>query len=470
MEKYYFNIYDNETPKYIQIYKYIKKLIDINNIEDGEKLPSIRDLSKLLKVNNVTIVSAYKKLQGEGYAAQKMGSGTFAKRKDSNKSFKREYSETFKSISVDEIKKYIDFTGETACSEFFPVATFKDVLNKVLDRDGIDALSYQEALGYRGLRKNINKFFWNNTLNMDNILIVSGAQQGIDIVSKALLNTNDNVVVEKPTYSGALNVFKWRRANIFEVNIEDDGIDVEQLESIAMKNNIKCFYTMSYFQNPTGISCSIEKKKRIIELANIYDFYIIEDDYLSELIYDKFIEYKSFKSLDKYDRVIYIKSFSKIFLPGIRIGYLISPSIFSESIQNSKINTDISTSSLMQRALDLYIEKGLWKEYIGRLNTFYKNKYNYTYNCLINILGDKISFIPPRGGLHFYIKISDKIDMDSVRLFYKCKENKVLISPGVLFYKSSNEGKKYYRMGFTQTDNEKIKEGIEIINNILIKC
>ncbi|QAT39486.1 PLP-dependent aminotransferase family protein [Clostridium sp. JN-9] len=467
MDKYSFRIYDSETPKYIQIYKYIKKQIDLNNIEDGEKLPSIRDLSKLLKVNNVTIVSAYKKLQSEGYAAQKMGSGTFAKRKDSAKSFKREYSETFKSINGDEIKKYIDFTGETACGDFFPVSTFKEVLNKVLDRDGIDALSYQEALGYKGLRKNINKFFWNNTLNMDNILIVSGAQQGIDIVSKALLNTNDNIVVEKPTYSGALNVFKWRRANIFEVNMESDGIDVDQLERIAMKNNIKCFYTMSYFQNPTGISCSLEKKKRIIELSNIYDFYIIEDDYLSELIYDKFLEYRSFKSLDKYDRVIYIKSFSKIFLPGIRIGYLISPSIFNESIQNSKINTDISTSSLMQRALDLYIEKGFWKEYISRLNTFYKSKYNYTYNCLINILKDKISFIPPRGGLHFYIKISDEINMDSIELFYKCRENKVLISPGVLFYKNSNEGKKYYRMGFTQTDNEKIKEGIEIINKIL---
>lgn len=470
MGKYYFSIYDNDTPKYIQISKYIKKLIDINNIEDGEKLPSIRELSTLLRVNNVTVVSAYKKLQSEGYAVQKMGSGTFAKRKESNKSFKREYSEAFKSISGDEIKKYIDFTGETACSEFFPVETFKDVLNEVLDRDGIDALSYQEALGYKGLRENINKFFWNNALNMDNILIVSGAQQGIDIVSKALLNTNDNVVVEKPTYSGALNVFKWKRANILEVNIEADGIDVEQLEAIAMKNNIKCLYTMSYFQNPTGISCSIEKKKRIIELANIYDFYIIEDDYLSELIYDEFLEYRSFKSLDKYDRVIYIKSFSKIFLPGIRIGYLISPSIFSESIQNSKINTDISTSSLMQRALDLYIEKGLWKKYINKLNTFYKSKYNYTCSCLESILGEKISFIPPRGGLHFYIKISDEIDIDSVKLFYKCKENKVLISPGVLFYKSNNEGKKYYRMGFTQTDNEKIKEGIKIINDILEKC
>jgi len=135
----------------------------------------------------------------------------------------------------------------------------------------------------------------------------------------------------------------------------EDGIDVTRFEKILKKNRIKCFYAMSYFQNPTGATYSLEKKLRILELAELYDFYIVEDDYLSELIYDNKL-YKSFKSLDINDRVIYIKSFSKIFLPGIRLGYMISPEKHKEYIQNSKINTDISTSSLMQRALDLHIK------------------------------------------------------------------------------------------------------------------
>lgn len=467
MEKYIIELYDGDVPKYVQIAKHIKKLIDSGSIEDGEKLPSIRSLAKLFKVNNDTIINVYKRLQSEGYAMQKMGSGTYAKKREINRSFKKDYSDTFKKLSAEELKEYIDFTGENACSDFFPVSSFKNVLNEVLDRDGAEALAYQELLGYIGLRDSINKFFWNEKLDNDNILIVSGAQQGIDIVSKAMININDNVIIEKPTYSGALSVFKGRRANIFEIEIKEDGIDVIELQSILKKNKIKCFYAMSYFQNPTGATYSLEKKLEILRLAEEYDFYIIEDDYLSELIYDNNIEYKSFKSLDINDRVIYIKSFSKIFLPGIRIGYLICPDIFKEQIQNSKIDTDISTSSLMQRALHLYIEKGFWREYINYLNTIYTERYNTMKLKLKEILDDKVEFNAPGGGLNFYLKISDGISINSKKLFYECKENKVLITPGVLFYKQLKDGEKFFRLGYSKVSSNEIEIGLNVINKIL---
>jgi DNA-binding transcriptional MocR family regulator len=467
MQKYNIKFYEGDVPKYLQITRYIKKLIDSNSVEDGEKLPSIRVLSNLLSVNNDTIINAYKRLSHEGYAVQKIGSGTYAKKREVNKSFKKNYSDTFKKLSGEAIKEYMDFTGENACSDFFPVATFKSVLNEVLDRDGAEALAYQELLGYRGLRESINKYFWEETLESDNILIVSGAQQGIDIASKALINISDNVIVEKPTYSGALSVFKGRRANIFEVDIKQDGIDVDQLKGILKKNKIKCFYLMSYFQNPTGFSYSVEKKQQILALAEEYDFYIIEDDYLSELIYDSNIEYKSFKALDTHDRVIYIKSFSKIFLPGIRIGYLICPDRFKEQLQNAKTDTDISTSSLMQRALQLYIEKGFWKEYINYLNIIYNERYNIMRKLLVEILGHKVEFQNPGGGLNFYIKLSERIKIDSIRLFYQCRDNNVLITPGVLFYKNNTHGERYFRLGFSKVNNAEINKGLNIINNIL---
>ncbi|MBC2581160.1 PLP-dependent aminotransferase family protein [Clostridium sp. DJ247] len=467
MNKYFINLEQGDTPKYITIVKHIKKLIDSNKIEDGEKLPSIRILSELLHVNNVTIVNAYKKLQNEGYAIQKIGSGTYAKKKEVNKSFKREYSEVIKKISGKLLNEYIDFTGETPCSKFFPVNSFKDVLNEVLDRDGAEALIYQESLGYEGLRKSISNIFWDNRIKSEDILIVSGAQQGIDIISKALINSNDTVVVENPTYSGALSVFKWRRADILEVPMERDGVDIPKFEKILRKNNVKCFYTMSYFQNPTGMSYSIEKKLQLLRLAEIYNFYIIEDDYLSELIYDDNIQYKSFKSLDKNDRVIYIKSFSKIFLPGIRIGYLVPPARFREVIENSKINTDISTSSLMQRALDLYINKGFWRDYISNLNTIYKDRYIFTQKCIEETLKEKVYFTSPGGGLHFYLKINDEININSIELFREAKNRKVLITPGILFYKNPSEGEKYFRIGFSQMDKENIKIGLETINEVM---
>jgi DNA-binding transcriptional MocR family regulator len=465
--KYQIKLSEGETPKYIQIAKHIKKLIDLNQVEDGERLPSIRMLAKFLGVNNDTIINAFNKLQIEGYAVQKIGSGTYAKKKEASKNFKKEYSDTFKRLSAAGFNGYIDFTGENACSDFFQVATFKSVLNDVLDRDGVEALAYQEALGYIGLRESINKYFWRNSLDNDNILIVSGAQQGIDIVSKALININDNVIVEKPTYMGALSVFKGRRANIFEAPMKEDGIDIPEFKKILKKNKIKCFYLMSYFQNPTGITYSLEKKKELLNLAEENDFYIIEDDYLSELIYDINIEYKSFRDLDKNDRVIYIKSFSKIFLPGIRIGYLICPNKFKEHIQSAKIDTDISTSSLMQRALQLYIERGFWREYIDYLNIIYKERYNFAKKHIESILGDKVKAFYPGGGLNFYLKLDDRINMDSIRLFYCCKDNNVLITPGVLFYKYSKDGERFFRLGFSKAGSEEILKGLYIINNIL---
>ncbi|MCB2358854.1 PLP-dependent aminotransferase family protein [Clostridium estertheticum] len=456
----------NDIPKYLEISKHIKKLIDENNIDDGEKLLSIRKLAKILKVNEVTIVSAYKKLEAEGYAYQKMGSGTYAKRRDTNIKFKKEYSNTLKKISSQNLKSYVDFTGEITSSEFFPVTVFKDVLNEVLDRDGTEAFAYKESLGYEGLRNSISTFFWNNKVSSEDILILSGAQQGIDIVSKSIINVHDNVVVEKPTYGGALTVFKWRRANIFEVDILEDGVDLIQFEAILKKNRIKCFYAMSYFQNPTGATYSFEKKVRILELAEIYDFYIVEDDYLSELIYDN-KEYKSFKSLDVNDKVIYIKSFSKIFLPGIRLGYMISPQKCKEYIQNSKINTDISTSSLMQRALDLYINKDLWKEHISRLNMAYKDKYNFMLQCIEKYLGAKATYYTPGGGIHFYFKIAIDLKINSMELFYRCMNKKVLITPGVLFYKNAKEGNNYFRLSFSEIKKPEIEEGVKIISEIL---
>lgn len=466
MEKYKV-LLDKEIPKYIQIAKNIKRLIDSGKISNGEKLPSIRGLSKFLNVNNDTIVNAYRKLQSEGYAFLKMGSGTYAKKRDINRKLMKDYSGIFKRTNKKEYDKYVDFAEENPCSEFFPVSNFKKVIDEVLERDGVDALSYEEARGYEGLRKSISKYFWNEKINEERILIVSGAQQGIDIVSKAILNINDNVVVEKPTYSGALSIFRWRRANIFEVTMEDGGINIEEFEKILKKNNIKCFYTMSYFQNPTGISYSREKKEKIIELANKYDFYIIEDDYLSEIKYDENIEYASFKTMDTMDRVIYIKSFSKIFLPGIRIGYLIMPYRIREQIENSKVNTDISTSSLMQRALDLYIKNGYWKKYINKINSIYEKRYRFMCYSFSSILKDKVEFRRPGGGFSFYIKIDDFIDKNCIDLFYECKKNDILITPGVFFYKNSIDGIKYFKVGFSKTNEEKIEKGIKVIDNIL---
>ncbi|WP_244835225.1 PLP-dependent aminotransferase family protein [Clostridium sp. BJN0001] len=461
--------FKEEVPKYIQIASFIKCLIDKKTIEEGDKLPTIRDLSEVIGVNKITIVNAYKKLKSDGYAYQRVGSGTYAKRKDISSDFSREYSNILNNVNnMTDDENIVDFTGETVSENFFPIDDLKDIINKVLERDGAKALISQNKRGYDKLIDTLDENFWYNKINTDNMLIISGAQQGIDIASKSILNINDNIIVENPTYIGALSVFKWRKVNLFQVPMKEDGIDIDKFEKVLMKNKITAFYTMSYFQNPTGISYSIEKKKRIIELSNIYNFYIIEDDYLSELIYDNSLNYVSFKSLDKYDRVIYLKSFSKIFLPGIRLGYLIAPDNLRDTIQSSKLNTDIATSSLMQRALEEYISCGKWIENIRNMNSEYSKRYKLIKKILDTDFKELLEYIDPKGGLSFYIICKEK-SLDTVELFRLLKEEDILITPGILFFPVSTGGKNSFKISFYQTNEQQIKRGLKFIKKELEK-
>lgn len=455
-------IFKEETPKYIQIADKFKELIENGSIMDGEKLPTIRELSEKLDINKITVINCYKKLKNEGFAYQKVGSGTFAKKKETISPFKREYSKTFKLLKNDNTFEYVDFTGEITKEVFFPIKDFKEIINTVLERDGEEILLSQNTLGYENLRQTINDAFWDGDINTEDIIIVSGAQQGIDIASKALLNINDNVVVEKPTYGGALSVFKWRRANIFEVPIEDDGINIEKFEEILKKNKITLFYAMSYFQNPTGVSYSLEKKKRILELAKKYDFYIVEDDYLSELIYKDGFNYMPFKHLDKENRVIYIKSFSKIFIPGIRLGYMIVPERFRENFLRAKFNTDITTSTLMQRALEYYIANKDWKKNIHNLSIEYKKRYDLMGKIIKEELSEYVNYKKANGGLNYYLEIKDD-NISSRELFYRLRKKHVYITPGVLFFRTNEEGDRSFRIGFSQTDCDSIIKGLRII-------
>lgn len=460
----YFIVFNSEEAKYVQIVNHIIALINKEKIIQKEKLPSIRNYSAILKVNKDTIVTAYNKLCEYGYAFQKVGSGTYVKKGNTNNEFKKSYRDIVKTLNNDD-SAYIDFVGDSIQSSFFPIKDFKDVLNDVIDRDGADAFLYKDSNGFENLRKTIIEILWDNKYDYNDLLIISGAQQGIDLVSRAIINLRDSVVVEKPTYNGALNVFNWRKADIIDIPIYKGGIDVEAFEKILMKNSIKCFYTMGSFQNPTGLSYSLKNKKRIIELAKIYNFYILEDDYISELNYNNNYENSTFKSLDKYDKVIYLKSFSKTFLPGIRLGYILVPKELKETILHYKINTDITTSSIMQRALDLYIRHGSWKTHIDKLKKGYSKRYDIITDILRKSLLEELEFIEPKGGLSIYLKL--KGDIDSIELFKRCLEKGLVITPGVFFYKDYKEGLRYFKIGFAKASDEDILKGMEILKTVL---
>ncbi|MCT4632356.1 MAG: PLP-dependent aminotransferase family protein [Firmicutes bacterium] len=428
---------------YIQLYKNIESMIHAGELKAGDKLPPIRKIAKGLEVNNSTIVNAYKLLEDKGLVLKKAGSGTYIK------------GDEYEELPEDGV---LNFASGSPHQDIFPVEEFKVLLNKVLDRDGGRAFQYDDTKGYYNLRKAIKESGFQN-IAIEKIQIISGAQQGLDIISKSILNPSDTIVVESPTYSGAIELFKSNGCNIVEVALHEDGLDIERLEKVLSKNNVKMFYTNTNFQNPTGYCYSKEKIDKILHLAEKKDFFIIEDDYSSELNYYGKDIY-NFLHRDKNDRVLYVKSFSKLFVPGIRLGYMISPDIFIDEILFAKHISDISTSGLIQRTFELYIKEGLWDKRLDLTLENYKERYEKVISILSKNLPKEVSFHEPRGGLHIWIGLPNGYSTD--QLYKRLRDKDILIAPGSSF-KMNRKPSNYFRLSFSTMSDELMEEGLKVI-------
>ena len=367
---------------YIQIYYKLKEMIE--NGELKGKIFSIRELAKKFRVSHSSVIKAYEKLEENGYIYLRGGSGAYVNYNIEKKFYPEDHMEN-------EIFKYgyfsseyrIDFSTASPSADFLPVEELKKSINHILDRDGGKALLYENPLGYMELRKSIKKQLKKEGIDTEikNIQIVSGAQQGIDIISKVMITSGDIVVTEDPVYKGAIVSFKNNGAKVEKVQLKKDGIDLKELEKILKREKIRFLYTASTYQNPTGISMSESKRKELLKLAEKYDFYIIEDDCSSDIYFSN-ERIKSIKSFDKNNRVIYIKSYSKVFMPGFRLGFIIVPEKIATSVLGGKYSSDISNSGLNQRIFQYFLEEGIWEKHIERSRKEFKRKQLYMYNRL----------------------------------------------------------------------------------------
>lgn len=461
---------------YIQLYSKIKKLILNGTLKPHTKLPPIRKLAKKLNVNNITIVNAYNLLQKENLVYKKIGSGTFVNiiNYDTDnevpyKHYLHTINKTNPNYYIHNYEDVIDFSNTTPTNDLFPVEDFKYVINLVLDRDKGNAFKYQESQGYYPLRETIKNYLTNYSINCDisNIQIISGAQQGIDILSKALIDYGDVVFTESPTYTGAIAAFNSRAARIIEIPIKKDGIDLNCLENKLKSFRPKFIYVMPNFQNPTGYTYSKSKKLKLLDLANKYDTLVVEDDYLNDLSFNN--DYpETLKSLDKNNRVIYIKSFSKTFMPGLRLGFMIIPMSIQKEILIAKHISDISTSGLMQRALDLYIKMGFLKKHINKINIIYKKRFDIMVKSLSNYIPKQISYTIPKGGLNFWLSLPHGYLSDE--LHEQCFKKRILIAPGSIFYANKIKSNSF-RISIASVHESIIENGVcqlsEIINEFL---
>jgi len=333
-------------------------------------------------------------------------------------------------------------------------------LNEVLDRDKGTAFAYQDSHGYYPLRECVAGLMRKAGIKCTshNIQIISGAQQGIDIISKAFLRQGDTVITESPTYTGAIAVFKSRGANIIDVELEEDGPNMNILEYSLKKYRPRLIYAIPTFHNPTGYSYSGSKRREMLELAEKYNCFIIEDNYVSELDF-KGGNFLPLKSQDKNSRVIFIKSFSKIFMPVLRLGFMIVPQNLRSNILEAKHATDISTSGLIQRAFDIYIRKGYWDRHFKFMYDIYKERYYKSIKLLEECLPDGVYYRKPGGGLNIWLNMPYGFSVHS--LLKNSAANDIAFAPGSIFY-SSNSSKRMnsLRLSFASVYTDQIEPGI----------
>lgn len=456
----------SEIPLYQQIFDELRGMIINKVLPFDTKLPSIRKAAEVLEVNSVTIVNAYRLLEDTGLARKKQGSGTFVSFEGKKEAFKADLKVTLDDSDYDlqeKLSDMINFASASPDPSLFPVKEFQEAINVVLNRDGGNAFTYQEAQGYLPLRKSISTALEKLSIHAtpEEIYVISGAQQGIDIVSKALLSAGDYVFAENPTYSGALAAFESRNAKVITFDLEIDGPEMKSLEKLISEYKPKFIYTMPNFQNPTGCTWSERKKEYFLWLCRKYDAMVVEDDYLSELNFTNFVP-MPLKSYDKDNRVIYIKSFSKIFMPGLRVAYLLTPDSLREKIMNAKYVSDISTSGLMQRVLDIYMNSDMWERHLRRMRKEYSYRYITAVRSARKFLTGT-SFAPPEGGLNLWIKLPTGVD--SVLLTQKCSEKGVVIVPGTVFMPYGGED--WFRLSYASVNEAEIEKGSIIIGSIL---
>ena len=386
----------------------------------------------------------------------------YAKRMDLFK--KSELGEILKLIEKPDI---ISFAGGLPASELFPVEEMKKISVKVLDESGEEALQYSASQGYLPLRTHIaSRMNSKSKTNVDaqDILITSGSQQALDYAGNIFLDEGDIVLCESPSYLGALNAFKNYQPKIIEVPTDEDGMIPEELEKILNENDrVKFIYVIPDFQNPTGVTWSLDRRTKFIEVINKYEIPVIEDNPYGELRYEG-EPLPALKSLDTKGLVIYLGTFSKIFCPGYRLGWTCASKEILKKFIICKENSDLQTSTISQREVSKYMDDYDIDEHVEKIKSTYKKRRDLMLKCMKEEFPDCVSFTYPKGGLFTWVKLPE--ELNAQELMEICVENKVAYVPGGFFFPQGNK-ENYFRLNYSSCKEDKIVEGIKRLGKVL---
>ena len=455
-----------EVPLYQQLAEGIAALIEEGSLPANQKLPPIRKLAEQFAVNTVTVVTAYKYLENKQLLYSRRGSGTFVSPLPVEHIPELVTNRNLHSFESGHLaENAIDFASTSLPHEMFPVDAFKRAFDAVLEREKGGAFRYMDSMGYEPLRQQLCRYLegYGIKTTAENVQIISGAQQGIDIIAKAMLGYGDVVFVEKPTFYGAAGAFLSRGGKLVEIPLEQDGMDLEILEDCLKLYQPRFLYMMSYFQTPTGISYSMEKKRRLLELAEKYDTYIVEEDDFYDFHYGS-EPLVPLKALDYKNRVIYIKSFSKILMPGLRMGLIVLPKKIQQVVMEAKYTTDISTSGFIQQAMAYYLEENGWEEHAAETRRYGSRKYHKILAAARKYLPSNVTYGRPNGGVSLWLTLPVGISAELV--CSRMQERNVILTAGSQYDVHGTEDR-HIRLSFANLSDDKIEVGMKRIGDCL---
>lgn len=369
-------------------------------------------------------------------------------------------------LKYSKVEGMIYMAGGLPAPESFPMDDIIEIAIDVFKKSGPDAMQYGETIGYRGLREELKKYLNRNNVpvrSVEEVMITSGSQQALDLTARAFIDPGDYVIVEDPTYLAELGVLKKHKANIIPVEMEADGIKIDDFEDILKSlkregKRLKFLYSVPTFQNPAGITMSTDKRKRVVELANEYDFLIIEDDPYSRLNFDgDFV--LPIKYFDKEGRVIYMITFSKLFAPAWRVsGTAAHPEIIDRLVKE-KQSADLFTETPGQYILEKFIKGGYLERHIPNIIRLYEPRRDAMNDAIEDRFKCDHECNKPLGGMFHWVTFCDGISTKEIQ--QKALAKKVAYCSSVPFRpKGQANG---MRLNHTNQTPEKIYEGIGIL-------
>jgi 2-aminoadipate transaminase len=377
-------------------------------------------------------------------------------------------------LKLTEKPDIISFGGGMPAPEVFPVEEFTSACERVLKDLGAQALQYGSTDGYLPLREMIARHTarYGIRISPDNILITSGSQQALDLIGKVFINPGDRILVEEPTYLGALQAWNAYGAEYVTIRMDENGMITEELES-ALRCGVKFIYVLPNFQNPTGVTLSLERRKQLIEIADRYGVPIIEDDPYGQLRYEG-ENLPSVVSLDNEFRnngeneyrgnVIYLSTFSKTLAPGLRLAWVVAPTQVIRKLVQAKQGGDLHTSTFNQIVAYEVARGGFLDRHIWLIRRIYSERRNIMLDAMDELFPPGVRWTRPQGGLFLWGMLPE--EMNSADVLKVAVERKVAFVPGASFY-ALGGGQNTMRLNFSYSNPEQIQTGIERLAGVL---